>query len=69
MNFITASHVSFVYNIYLVASVVVCVCFVCYYNHCNIIIIIIIREILLKLSNTYYKIQENKYNLDHKEKS
>ena len=34
MNFSTASHVSFVYNIYLVASVVVCVCFVCYYNHC-----------------------------------
>ena len=34
MNFSTTSHVSFVYNIYLVASVVVCVCFVCYYSHC-----------------------------------
>ena len=30
MNFSTHSHVSFVYNIYLVASVVVCACFVCY---------------------------------------
>ena len=36
MNFSTASNVSFVYNIYLVASVIVCVCFVCYYNHCCI---------------------------------
>ena len=34
MNFSTASHVSFVCNIYLVASTVVCVCFVCYYNLC-----------------------------------
>ena len=45
MNFSTASHVSFVYNIYLVASVVVCVCVVCYYNQCYYIILIIISLI------------------------
>ena len=41
MNFSTASHVSFVHNIYLVASVVVCVCFVCYYNLCFVHVILI----------------------------
>ena len=29
-----SSHVSIVCNVYLVASTVVCVCFVCYYNLC-----------------------------------
>ena len=50
MNFSTHSHVSFVYNIYLVASVVVCVCVLCvivyiscsYFYRCIVFIIIII---------------------------
>ena len=57
MSFSTASCVSFVFIIFLVASVVVCVCFVCYslvYRYINCKLIIDLKWLPLILHGTVH---------------